>query len=95
MRVAEHKANVRYARENSALFVHVRDSEHRINWNDAKLVFNSHNKQKRLVIESALIKHLPNFNLMPGVCSVDTTYRDLLLNSNPKLTRNIAPFYPI
>ena len=95
VRLGEHKANVRYARESSAFFVHVRDHEHRIKWDAAKLVFSSQNKHKRLIIESALIKHLPNFNLMPGVCSVDKSYRDFLLHNNPKLIRNIAQFYPI
>ena len=93
VRVKEHRSNVRFARTNSAIYCHVRDTDHCINWDSAKLVFKSNSKPERLLIESSLIKKLPNMNAMPGVCSVDAVTRDILLHSNRHIMNNLPPPY--
>jgi hypothetical protein len=91
VRVKEHQRYVRFANTNSAVFNHVQDHDHPINWDSSKIVYSSSNKQKRLLVESALIKHIPNINLMPGVCSVDLAAKDIILSTNPQILNNIPP----
>ena len=89
IRISEHKRNVRLGHENSAPFIHVRDQDHAIDFNQANIVYRSDNRHKRLIIESALINHLNNFNLMPGVCSVDNFTKEVLFRTNPSILRAV------
>jgi hypothetical protein len=82
---------VRLAKNNSAVFNHVQNEGHQIDWPNAKLVYRSNDKKKRLIVESTLIKHLENFNLMPGVCSVDSACKEIILSSNRHILNNLPP----
>ena len=54
-RIKEHKFDIKSGNEKNALFVHVRDCNHKIDFNSSKLVFPSSSGRKRHIIESALI----------------------------------------
>ena len=56
VRLNQLKDAVRLAHANNAVFKHVRDTNHAINWRAAKLVFNSNVESHRLTVESALIR---------------------------------------
>ena len=86
-RLKEHKDAVRLGKHNNAIFKHVYDTNHAINWEGSKLLFESKNLQNRLIVESALIKSVANFNTLPGVCSVDRSLSNLILKSNPSILR--------
>ena len=55
---------------------------HAMNWEDAKFVFESGVVKERLVVESALISKVNNFNIMEGVTSVDPASADIILRYN-------------
>ena len=90
VRLREHRDAVRLGKVNNAVFNHVSDTHHRIDWSKSKIVFHSDNLYTRQVIESALINETTNFNNKPGVSSVDYLSRDIILNSNPRIRKNFA-----
>ena len=59
-RITEHKRDVRYARDSNACFVHLRDEGHQLNWKNAKLIHKSANSYERKMLESLLIRKMPN-----------------------------------
>ena len=75
-RVREHQAYVRRHVEGKAVYQHMFNSNHAIEWDGAKLVYNNSSEKQRLVVESSLIQHLPTFNLLPGTCSVIKSVKD-------------------
>ena len=86
-RVSQHKYNVRTANSNSAIFCHVRDFNHPIDWQSAKIVFKSSSLQNRLLVEGCLIASLGNMNLSDGLFKIDELLKCLILKqSNVKHT---------
>jgi hypothetical protein len=77
-RLTEHKRDVRYGVETNALFCHLRDQHHRINWDSSKIIHPSTNFFTRRVVESALISSTTNFNLKPGDAQVDPAFTHLI-----------------
>ena len=63
---------------------------HSVDWAGAKLIYNSENTYNRLVVESALIKHLPNFNSSTGLCAIDNFSKNLILNSDPNISKHLT-----
>ena len=62
-RVREHQYDIKTGNENNAMFVHLRDSNHPIDFKNARLVYPSNSIRRRHIIESALIeKHKSNDN---------------------------------
>ena len=90
-RLKEHKSYVRLAKPNSAsaVFDHISSQNHNIDWKSSKTVFSSFDIKKRLIVESALIQHLPNFNLMGGICTIDHATRNFILIANPDILTNL------
>ena len=73
MRIKQHKYCIRSAQESSALFVHVRDFGHPIDWdNSTTLIYNS-SLVERNIIESSFIKKSwsENLNLNDGLYRLD------------------------
>lgn len=52
--------------EKSAIFCHVRDYQHSLDFDQARIVFSSDDYIKRRVVESALISSTKNMNLSQG-----------------------------
>ena len=90
VRLREHKQYVRLGNENSAVLNHVLNKNHSVNWNSSQLVYHSQNRCNRLVIESTLIKHLPNFNNAPGVNSIDNFTKSIILAANRNINNNVS-----
>ena len=65
-RISEHKRDVRNANENNAVFLHIRDKHHNMDWDSSKIIYKSTDFIKRRLIESALIKNKDNFNTSEG-----------------------------
>ena len=55
-RLKEHKRAVREADERNAIFTHVQNFHHRINWTQSKIIINCKDYLKRNYIESAIIQ---------------------------------------
>ena len=65
-RITEHKRSVRYGQETSAIFQHIMNEEHRIEWEQSELIYKSSCVYKRKIIEAAAIKQMNNFNISEG-----------------------------
>ena len=62
-RVKEHQKDIKTANENNAMFIHMRDFDHPIDFGSAKIVYPADSLRRRHIIESALIeKHRSNDN---------------------------------
>ena len=86
VRVREHRAYARRHDRSKAVFKHMYDTDHPIDFGGASWVWRSGNERERLVVESALMREVPNFNIMAGASSVDAMCSKLLLKHN-KLRR--------
>ena len=73
VRLQQHKNSIRYAQENSAVFVHVRNFDHPMDWNNTCKLGHSNNIIERNIIESCLIKEsfARNMNISTGMFNLD------------------------
>ena len=76
-------------RVNSAVFTHVRDFEHRIDWEQAKVLYHSNDVYNRLTVESALIKEVRNFNNTDGATSIDNFSKSIILSANSSILEKL------
>ena len=79
-RKTEHQRDVRKADPSNALFCHLRDYQHRIDWNSARILFSSQNYFTRRLVESAEIATSNNFNLKAGDVQVDPVLASFIHN---------------
>ena len=73
-RLKQHKQSIRYGQESNAIFAHVRDYDHNIDWDNAKkIVSNCSNIQIRNIIESSIIKENSHstLNISQGLYRID------------------------
>ena len=63
VRIKQHKYSVRTAQESNALFIHVRDFGHPIDWDNATTLIYNNRLIERNVIESSFIKKSWDYNL--------------------------------
>ena len=73
IRIKQHKYSVRTGQESNALFIHMRDENHPIEWNKASKLVNSNSLMDRNIIESSIIKHknANMLNLSHGLYKLD------------------------
>ena len=90
VRLREHRDDIRLGRERNAIFKHVSNTNHHIDWTSAKTLYHHSSKFERLVVESSLIKTLPNFNNMASTLAVDYLSKELVLRNNPKILSAIG-----
>ena len=62
---------VRRGNESSAVFRHLSQEEHVINWNGAEFLFRSKDKNLNQLIESFFISTKSNFNISEGFFNFD------------------------
>ena len=72
-RLKQHRYSVRSAQETNALFIHLRDAGHPIDWTNATNVLQNSSVIERNIIESSLIKKSwqSNLNLNDGLYRLD------------------------
>ena len=82
-RVKQHKYCVRSGQESSAIFQHVKNYDHAINWNGTQPITYSRSFHHRNIIESAVIKHTfqENLNLSSGLYKLDPFIIDKIVSS--------------
>ena len=72
---------------NNASAKHASVSTHSIDWNNAKTLYKSNLLSNRLIVESALIKTVPNFNNCQSSVTIEKfaahTIVKNILNSHP------------
>ncbi len=81
-----HMCSVRAEQESNALFVHVRDKNHSIDWENCNKVITSKFFVERNILESSLIKHTckDNLNLTEGPFKLDNYITG-------KISKNVLP----
>ena len=74
VRIQQHKYCVRTGNDSNALFIHLRDFNHVIDWVNAKEIVFCSDLVKRNLIESSFIKNNPNnlLNISPGMYKLDS-----------------------
>ena len=70
-RLLQHKRSVKYGQQSSAIFNHINNNNHRINWNMSRIIYSSNCRFKSQIIESALIKQRNTMNLTKGSWDAD------------------------
>lgn len=90
VRLGQHKDACRLGHKNNSVYKHVRDKNHAIDWGSSKMVYNSNDYYRRLVVESSLIKRVPNFNSMQSTLLIDDGTSELILKSKPKILRDVG-----
>ena len=84
-RLSEHKRCVRLGDTNNALFCHLRDNNHPIDWSSARLLFSAKNPHTRKLVEAAYIHQTNNnMNLSPGFVPVDTFLAPYILRCSSR-----------
>ena len=72
-RLSQHKYSVRTGQMSNALFLHMNDFDHGIDWKKAKVILYCNNITRRNIIESAMIKYNQNLvNISPGIYRLDS-----------------------
>ena len=72
----------------------MQDTGHNIDFNNGEMIYNSNKLSNRLIVESALIKSVSNFNNTGGAVSVDELSSSLILGSNTRLKSKLRSFNP-
>ena len=85
-RCKQHRYNVRTANSSSALFIHKQNYDHFINWNGAKMVYESTSVVERLIVENILIGKSITMNLNDGMYKLDNYITNKLIE-NTKVKR--------
>ena len=81
IRIKEHKYAFRSCNVNNAIFYHASENNHRILWDESKLLFKCNNFKKRRMVESVLIDKTDNFNLSKGCFKLDPIMHALVVKS--------------
>ena len=73
VRINQHKYSVRTGQTSNALFVHLSEKSHRINWSHSSVIARCNDFRSRNILESAIIQITSehNCNLSPGQFSLD------------------------
>ena len=82
-RIKQHKYAIRCANGDNAIFAHMRDEAHRPDWNSARLLHKSTDVHVRRLVEAAIIKTTPNYNLKPGFVKIDTIMSNFVIQNIP------------
>ena len=80
--MADHRTDIRKAKDSNALFAHMRDNPgHSFDLKGAKLIYKSNQLANRQLVESAMIATNVNCNLRPGDYPVCRITAPVVLNS--------------
>lgn len=80
-RFKQHKSYIRNGDERKAVFQHVSNHDHVLDWNQSGSVLHATDWYTRNIVESALISSFPNFNIAPGLYNLDPISIDLIIKS--------------
>ena len=69
-RISQHKSDIQRYNLSNAIFIHITEN-HTINWEDARFVYLSKNKNVLRLVESFFIKNCNNFNTATGFFDMD------------------------
>ena len=79
-RIKEHKFDIKKANENNAMFIHLRDFDHPIDFKNAKIVYPSSSVRRRHLVESALIDKYKQKSMCMNLNKGFSPYSSLVSN---------------
>ena len=85
IRLNEHKQAVSHGNTSNALFLHMSENNHQINWQGAELLIKENNTKKRKIIESAIINSCPTMNISDGSYKLDVLTTNYVLEATNML----------
>ena len=88
-RLDQHRYDIRTCNTNNAIFKHILDHNHSIDFDNADFVYNSTDKPTLQFIESILISRKQNFNLKSGFYNVPDSIIDYILIKNKSLSQTV------
>ena len=79
VRIKQHKYSVKTGQTSNAIFIHLSEKSHRINWAESSVIARSKDFFSRNLLESAIIQLTSscNFNLSPGIYYLDPGIRKM------------------
>ena len=72
------------------MFKLVFDKNHAIDWESAKIVYSFYDEYRGLVVESFLMKGVPNFKSMQSTLLIDVGSSELILKSEIRILCEIG-----
>ena len=81
VRLKEHKKDIRISNSNNALFQHISQHNHNLDFNSAKMLTYIHNKNLRRIFEAASISFFNSLNTHPGFYNISPHLSKYILNS--------------
>ena len=85
VRIGQHKQNCRALKMNNAMFNHMFNFNHRIDWANAKTIVKNRDMCERNILESASINSGSRMNMRTGMYNIDCLMNNFLLAKYPKL----------
>ena len=79
-RIKQHKYCIRTGNQSNALFKHIEEYNHNIDWENSRIVKKSNRHMERLIIESCIIKRCHNMNLNDGVYKFDNFLTEYIID---------------
>ena len=89
-RLVQHKRAVKYGQQSSAIFNHINNYNHRINWNMSRTIYGSNCRFKCQMIESAIIKRRNSMNLSKGAWEADLIDEIFLRPAIKKISHKLS-----
>ena len=80
-RLKEHKADIKIHKKESGVASHVIETQHRFDFDNAKIIYPSHHLSKRHIVESAVICHYTESDLCTNLNSGFSPHNQLLSKS--------------
>ena len=80
VRISQHKYCIRSCNLDSAVFRHLVECDHQMDWNSSRFIFKSKDKNLLRFVESLRINYQPNFNRAPALIAIDDVVREAALS---------------
>ena len=86
-RLQQHSCDLRTSNENNAIFKHRNNTDHSIAIDNFSTLYHIGNVNQIQLIESFLIKNIPNMNLYKTSISIDNFTSSIIYNNVPNLKK--------
>ena len=86
-RLQQHRTNLRTSNENNAIVKHRNNNDHAISIDNFSTLYHIGNVNQRKLIESFLIKNIPNMNLYKTSIKIDNFTSSIIYNNVPNLKK--------
>ena len=86
-RLQQHRSDLRTSNENNAIVKHRNNTDHAISIDNFSTLYHIGNVNQRKLIESFLIKNIPNMNFYKTSITIDNFTSSIIYNNVPNLKK--------